>query len=165
MRFFPVVQWAERGGYLAIGHGNSVPRFHITWGTGPGVLEPFVRRVRGGVQRGLVTLHFRHRVTGLSMSNGVVDSVHGEILEPSTVERGVPSSRVVVGEFEMRAQAVIVTSGGIGGNHELVRRNWPQRMGPPPQRLLSGVPDHVDGHMQEVVAKSGGHLINEDRMW
>jgi predicted oxidoreductase len=165
VRFFPVVQWAERGGYLAIGHGNSVPRFHITWGTGPGVLEPFVRRVRGGEQRGLVTLRFRHRVTGLSMSDGVIDGVHGEILEPSTVERGVPSSRVVVGEFELRAQAVIVTSGGIGGNHELVRRNWPQRMGPPPQRLLSGVPDHVDGHMQEVVARSGGHLINEDRMW
>jgi len=165
VRFFPVVQWAERGGYLATGHGNSVPRFHVTWGTGPGVLEPFVRRVRGGVQRGLVTLRFRHRVTGLSMSNGVVDGVHGEILEPSTVERDVPGSRVVVGKFELRAQAVIVTSGGIGGNHELVRRNWPQRMGPPPQHLISGVPDHVDGHMLEVVATSGGHLINEDRMW
>jgi predicted oxidoreductase len=165
MRFFPVVQWAERGGYLATGHGNSVPRFHITWGTGPGVLEPFVRRVRGGVQQGLVTLRFRHRVTGLSMSNGVVDGVYGEILEPSTIERGVASSRVVVGEFELRAQAVIVTSGGIGGNHELVRRNWPQRLGSPPQHMVSGVPDHVDGHMLEVVATNGGHLINEDRMW
>jgi predicted oxidoreductase len=165
VRFFPVVQWAERGGYLATGHGNSVPRFHITWGTGPGVLEPFVNRVRGGVQRGLVTLRFRHRVTGLSMSNGAVDGVHGKILEPSTVERGVPSSRVVVGEFELRAQAVIVTSGGIGGNHELVRRNWPQRMGPSPQHLLSGVPDHVDGHMLDVVATNGGHIINADRMW
>jgi predicted oxidoreductase len=165
VRFFPVVQWAERGGYLATGHGNSVPRFHVTWGTGPGVLEPFVNRVRGGVQRGLVTLRFRHRVTGLSMNNGVVDGVHGEILEPSIVERGVPSSREVVGEFELGAQAVIVTSGGIGGNHELVRRNWPQRMGPAPQHLLAGVPDHVDGHMLEVVANNGGHIINADRMW
>jgi predicted oxidoreductase len=165
VRFFPVVQWAERGGYLATGHGNSVPRFHITWGTGPGVLEPFVRRVRGGVQRGLVTLRFRHRVTGLSISDGVVDGVRGEVLEPSTVERGVASSRVVAGEFELRAQAVIVTSGGIGGNHELVRRNWPERLGPPPQHMLSGVPDHVDGHMLEVVATSGGHIINADRMW
>jgi uncharacterized protein len=165
VRFFPVVQWAERGGYLATGHGNSVPHFHVTWGTGPGVLEPFVRRVREGVQRGLVTLRFRHRATGLTMSNGVVDGVHGEVLEPASVARGVASSRVVVGEFAMRAQAVIVTSGGIGGNHDLVRRNWPERLGAPPQRLISGVPAHVDGYMQEVVAASGGRIINPDRMW
>jgi predicted oxidoreductase len=165
IRFFPLVQWAERGGYLANGHGNSVPRFHVTWGTGPGVIEPFVRQVRAGVEQGLVTLLFRHRVTELSMSNGVVDGVHGEVLEPSSVERGVPSSRVVVDDFTFHAQAVIVTSGGIGGNHELVRRNWPQRMGPAPQRMLSGVPDHVDGRMLEVVATSGANIINMDRMW
>lgn len=163
--FFPVVQWAERGGYLATGHGNSVPRFHVTWGTGPGVLEPFVRRVREGEQRGLVTLHFRHRVTELTMTNGVVDGVHGEVLEPSSVERGTPSSRVVIGEFTLKTQAVIVTSGGIGGNHELVRRNWPKRLGEPPKQLISGVPDHVDGRMLDVIASSGGHLINTDRMW
>ncbi len=164
IRVFPVVQWAERGGYLANGHGNSVPRFHVTWGTGPGVIEPFVRRVRVGVQQGLAVLRFRHRVTELT-SNGVIDGVHGEILEPDVAERGMKSSRVVVGEFTLQAQAVIVTSGGIGGNHELVRRNWPQRMGPAPRHMVSGVPDHVDGHMLEVAAKSGAHIINEDRMW
>jgi uncharacterized protein len=165
VRIFPFVQWAERGGYLATGHGNSVPRFHVTWGTGPGVLEPFVRRVREGERRGLVTLLFRHRVTALTMTRGVVDGVHGDILEASSAERGQPSSRVVVGEFTLKAQAVIVTSGGIGGNHELVRRNWPKRLGEPPKRLLTGVPDHVDGRMLEVVAASNGHLINSDRMW
>jgi predicted oxidoreductase len=159
------VQWAERGGYLATGHGNSVPRFHVTWGTGPGVLEPFIRRVREGEQRGLVTLLFRHRVTSLTMTRGIIDGVHGDILEPSLVERGKPSSRVIVGDFTLKAQAVIVTSGGIGGNHELVRRNWPKRLGEPPKRLISGVPDHVDGRMLEVVAASNGHLINSDRMW
>ena len=163
--FFPLVQWAERGGYLATGHGNSVPRFHVTWGTGPAVVEPFVRRVRAGEQRGVVTLRFRHRVTGLTMTNGVVDGVHGEVLEPSSVERGRPSSRVVVSEFTLKTQAVIVTSGGIGGNHELVRRNWPRRLGDPPKQLISGVPDHVDGRMLDVIASSGGHLINSDRMW
>jgi predicted oxidoreductase len=165
VRLFPFVQWAERGGYLATGHGNSVPRFHVTWGTGPGVLEPFIRRVHEGEQRGLVTLLFRHRVTSLTMTGGIVDGVHGDILEPSSVERGQPSSRVVVGEFTLKAQAVIVTSGGIGGNHELVRRNWPQRLGEPPKRLITGVPDHVDGSMLEVIAASDGHLINSDRMW
>ena len=163
--FFPLVQWAERGGYLATGHGNSVPRFHVTWGTGPAVVEPFVRRVREGEQRGVVTLRFRHRVTELTMTNGVVDGVHGEVLEPSFVERGMPSSRVVVGDFTLKTQAVIVTSGGIGGNHELVRRNWPKRLGDPPKQLISGVPDHVDGRMLDVIASCGGHLINADRMW
>ncbi|HEY0754970.1 MAG TPA: FAD-binding dehydrogenase [Ktedonobacteraceae bacterium] len=165
VRVFPLVQWAERGGYLATGHGNSVPRFHVTWGTGPGVLEPFVERVRAGMKQGLITLRFRHRVNDLSVQAGVVKGVLGEVLEDSPAQRGAPSSRVVVGEFELHAQAVIVTSGGIGGNHELVRRNWPQRLGPPPQRLISGVPDHVDGRMLEVVAQHGAQIINADRMW
>ncbi|CAM5312494.1 FAD-binding dehydrogenase OS=Streptomyces rutgersensis OX=53451 GN=F0345_04510 PE=4 SV=1 [Streptomyces diastaticus subsp. diastaticus] len=165
VRFFPVVGWAERGGYDAGGHGNSVPRFHITWGTGPGLVAPFERRVREGVARGLVELRFRHRVTGLGRSAGSVDTVTGEVLEPSGADRGRASSREVAGAFELRAQAVIVTSGGIGGNHDLVRRNWPERLGTPPRKLLSGVPAHVDGLMLDVAAEAGGNLINGDRMW
>ncbi|MFI7321373.1 FAD-binding dehydrogenase [Streptomyces venezuelae] len=165
VRFFPVVGWAERGGYDAQGHGNSVPRFHITWGTGPGLLAPFVRRVRAGAARGLVQLRFRHRVTGLTRSAGSVDTVSGEVLEPSAVERGEASSRVVTGGFEFRAQAVIVTSGGIGGNHDLVRANWPERLGTPPRKMISGVPAHVDGRMLGIAEEAGAHLINRDRMW
>ncbi|GAA1143880.1 hypothetical protein F4556_005771 [Kitasatospora gansuensis] len=165
VRFFPVVGWAERGGLLASGPGNSVPRFHITWGTGPGLVEPFARRVRAAAARGLVEFRFRHRVTGLSASAGSVDTVAGEVLVPSTVARGEASSREVAGSFELRAQAVIVTSGGIGGNHELVRKAWPARLGTPPQKLLSGVPAHVDGLMLGITGAAGGHLINGDRMW
>jgi predicted oxidoreductase len=165
VRWFPVVGWAERGGYGAIGHGNSVPRFHITWGTGPGLLEPFVRRVRAAQARGLVELRFRHRVDDLLVEDGVAVGVRGAVLEPSGVARGQPSSRTVLGDFEVRAQAVLVTSGGIGGNHELVRKNWPTRMGSAPQRMLSGVPAHVDGRMLEIAERSGAHLINRDRMW
>ncbi|MER5398347.1 FAD-binding dehydrogenase [Streptomyces sp. NPDC002599] len=165
VRFFPVVGWAERGGYDANGHGNSVPRFHITWGTGPGLVAPFERRVREGVARGLVELRFRHRVTGLSRSAGSVDTVTGEVLEPSGIERGQASSRTVTGAFELRAQAVIVTSGGIGGNHDLVRANWPERLGTPPERMISGVPAHVDGAMLGIAEETGARLINRDRMW
>ena len=132
VRFVPNVGWAERGGYLATGHGNSVPRFHVTWGTGPGVIEPFVRRVREAQQRGLVELRFRHRVDELTVTDGAVTGVAGHLLEPSSVARGQASSREVVGEFELEAQAVIVTSGGIGANHELVRKNWPKRLGEAP---------------------------------
>src|SRR5687767_4426085 len=128
MTFFPVVGWAERGGYTANGHGNSVPRFHITWGTGPGVVEPFARRVREAVKAGRVELRFRHRVDALTTSAGAVTGVTGAVLEASSVERGQKSSRTEVGTFELNAQAVIVTSGGIGANHDLVRRNWPERL-------------------------------------
>ncbi|MER7998914.1 FAD-binding dehydrogenase [Streptomyces sp. NPDC095613] len=165
VRFFPVVGWAERGGYDARGHGNSVPRFHITWGTGPGVVAPFERRVREGVARGLVSFKFRHRVTGLGSSAGAVDTVTGEVLEPSDAARGTSSSREVAGAFELRAQAVIITSGGIGGNHELVRSQWPERLGTPPRSMLSGVPAHVDGLMLGIAEAAGAHHINRDRMW
>ncbi|MFD9104029.1 FAD-binding dehydrogenase [Streptomyces virginiae] len=165
VRFFPVVGWAERGGYDANGHGNSVPRFHITWGTGPGLVAPFERRVREGVARGLVRLAFRHRVTGLSATAGAVDTVTGEILEPSDAVRGTASGRETTGSFSLRAQAVIVTSGGIGGNHDLVRAQWPARLGTPPQRMLSGVPAHVDGLMLGIAEAAGASHINKDRMW
>ena len=165
IRFFPVVGWAERGGYLATEHGNSVPRFHLTWGTGPGVLEPFVRRVREAEKRGLVTFKFRHRINELLTTAGVADGVRGEVLESSNVERGQRSSRTVVGEFLLKAQAIIVTSGGIGGNHDLVRKNWPARLGVPPKRMVCGVPDHVDGRMLGITEAAGGNLINRDRMW
>ena len=165
LKIFPIVGWAERGGYLATGHGNSVPRFHVTWGTGPGVIEPFIRRVREAEARGLVSFRFRHRVMGLTKAGGVIDGVEGEVLEPSDAERGRPSSRRVAGSFALRAQAIIVTSGGIGGNHELVRRYWPKRLGEPPRHMISGVPEHVDGLMLDVAKTAGANLINSDRMW
>ncbi|TPK96432.1 MULTISPECIES: FAD-binding dehydrogenase [unclassified Mesorhizobium] len=165
LKFFPVVGWAERGGGNAVGHGNSVPRFHITWGTGPGVLEPFVLRVREAQKRGLVEFRFRHRVNEIVRTGDTVTGVRGDVLEPSSIERGHKSSRAVTGDFELHAQAVIVASGGIGGNHELVRQNWPQRLGAPPKRMIAGVPDHVDGRMLAITEAAGGSIINRDRMW
>src|SRR3954462_6272628 len=165
VRFFPVVGWAERGGYTATGHGNSVPRFHIVWGTGPGVLAPFARRVADAMDAGLVEVRSRHRVDGLGVTDGLVTGVRGAVLGASDAERGTASSRVEVGEFELSAQAVVVSSGGIGGNHDLVRKNWPARLGPVPQRLLSGVPAHVDGRMLQISQDAGGNVINPDRMW
>jgi hypothetical protein len=165
VRFLPTPGWAERGGYLATEHGNSVPRFHITWGTGPGLIEPFALRVRAAADRGLVSLRFRHRVDRLSMTGGALDGVTGTVLEQSSVARGEPSSRTPVGEFDLSAQAVIVTSGGIGANHDLVRASWPESLGKPPTRMLSGVPDHVDGRMLKITQDAGASIINPDRMW
>jgi uncharacterized protein len=165
IRFFPIVGWAERGGYSSLEHGNSVPRFHIVWGTGPGVLEPFVERVRDAERRGLITLQFRRRVTEIVIKGGVATGVRGDVLEPSNVPRGLSSLRRAAGEFAIDAQAVIVTAGGIGGNHDLVRANWPARLGAPPERMLSGVPDYVDGRMLGACEAAGASVINRDRMW
>ena len=164
-RIFPVVGWAERGGYDAMGHGNSVPRFHVTWGTGPGIVEPFERRAREASKRGKLIFKFRHRVDALIVTNGTVEGVSGAILEPDAVERGKSSSRKAVGDFSLRAPAVIVASGGIGGNHDLVRQNWPKRLGQPPKFMISGVPEHVDGRMIGITEVAGARLINRDRMW
>ncbi|MGO4537111.1 FAD-binding dehydrogenase [Paenibacillus sp. 2TAB19] len=165
VRFFPIVGWAERGGYLAEGHGNSVPRFHIVWGTGPGIVEPFERRVRAHMASGTITYLPRHLVDNLLRSNGAVTGVEGAVLAPSTAARGEASSREEVGRFEYRAQAVLVSSGGIGANHDLVRQNWPSRLGTPPDDMLSGVPAYVDGRMLAITEEAGGRIVNRDRMW
>ncbi|HEY1857857.1 FAD-binding dehydrogenase [Acidocella sp.] len=164
-RIFPVVGWAERGGYGAIGHGNSVPRFHLTWGTGPGVVAPFAHRVREHEAGGRITLRFRHKVSQLTMTNGAVDGIHGQILKPDTGARGKSSNRDVIGDFALRAPVVVVASGGIGGNHALVRKNWPTRLGTAPQTMVCGVPAHVDGSMMAITEATGAQLINPDRMW
>ncbi|PCE13691.1 FAD-binding dehydrogenase [Microbacterium sp. SZ1] len=163
--FFPVVGWAERGGYGALGPGNSVPRFHITWGTGPGIVAPFTVAVEQGERDGHLTVLARHRVTELVVTDGVVTGARGSILASSASERGVESSREVIGDFEITAGATIVSSGGIGGNHDLVRAAWPSRLGTPPDHMLTGVPAYVDGSMQSVSAAAGARLINGDRMW
>jgi len=165
IRFFPLVGWAERGGHHATGRGNSVPRFHVTWGTGPGVLEPFVHAARAAEEKGLLSFRFRHRVDELSTTTGRVDGVRGAILSPSSLPRGQKTSRDVVGSFELHAQSVIIASGGIGASEALVRRNWPARLGPPPATMIAGVPDHVDGRMLGIAETAGASIINRDRMW
>ncbi len=166
MRWFPVVGWAERGGGLADGHGNSVPRFHVTWGTGPGVLAPFVKKAKLIAADGRLSFRFRHRVDRLDIADGRVTGVSGAVLASDPVQRGEESSREEQGEFSLSAAAVIVSSGGIGGNQELVRRNWPvERLGQPPQNMVCGVPAHVDGRMIAITEAAGGGVINRDRMW
>ncbi len=166
MRWFPVVGWAERGGALAHGHGNSVPRFHITWGTGEGIVAPFVRLAQQAQADGKLVLKFRHRVTGLTVTNGAVTGVTGDVLADDDARRGASTNRSVAGQFDLSAQAVILTTGGIGGDHKQVRAHWPtDRLGPAPQRMVAGVPDYVDGQMARLAQRAGAHAINQDRMW
>ena len=165
VRFFPVVGWAERGDGTASGHGNSVPRFHVTWGTGPGLLEPFVRKAKELEIAGRLRYAFRHRVDDLVLTGGAVTGIRGTRLAPTHVDRGVATNRDPVGEFEHEAPIVVVTSGGIGGNHDLVRANWPVAQGDAPADMLTGVPAHVDGRMLGITSRAGGRIVNRERMW
>jgi len=165
VRFFPVVGWAERGGYLAEGHGNSVPRFHIVWGTGPGIIRPFEEKLRKAMEIGLVDYRPRHRVDDLIKENESIVGVKGAVLAPSKAGRGEASSREVIGSFIEHGAAVVITSGGIGANFDLIRKNWPERLGKAPVRMISGVPAHVDGRMLGITEQAGGRVVNWDRMW
>ena len=163
--FLPTVGWAERGDLRADGHGNSVPRFHVAWGTGTGVVAPFVAAAERAAEAGLLTFHHRHRVDELVVEQGTVTGVRGAVLAPDGAPRGVPSNRTVAGEFTLSAPAVVVTAGGIGANHDLVRQYWPARLGRPPASMVTGVPAYVDGRMLEIAAAAGARLVNRDRMW
>lgn len=167
LRSLPFVGWAERGSGSATGHGNSVPRFHLTWGTGPEVVRIFAEPVLAAQEAGLVRFAFRHQVDDLVVEDGACVGVRGSVLEADDdLARGLASSREVVGDFELRAPAVVVSSGGIGHNHDLMRQNWPvDRLGPAPRHMVAGVPAYVDGRMQQIAGAAGGNLINRDRMW
>ncbi|MGD2199574.1 FAD-binding dehydrogenase [Lysinibacillus fusiformis] len=165
IKFFPVVGWAERGGSLAGGHGNSVPRFHIVWGTGPGIVKPFVDKVKKAIKDGYIEFKPRHRVDEFIQQDGRIMGISGTVLAETFISRGEKSSRLGVGEFSYEAAAVIVASGGIGANLDLVRKNWPERLGTPPKNMVCGVPAYVDGRMLEITEHAGGRIVNRDRMW
>ncbi|MCS1390500.1 FAD-binding dehydrogenase [Lysinibacillus boronitolerans] len=165
IKFFPVVGWAERGGSLAGGHGNSVPRFHIVWGTGPGIVKPFVDKVKQAIKDGYIDFKPRHRVDEFIQQEGEITGISGTVLAETFINRGEKSSRLGIGEFSYEAKAVIVASGGIGANFDLVRKNWPARLGTPPKNMVCGVPAYVDGRMLEITEHAGGRIVNRDRMW
>lgn len=165
IKFFPVVGWAERGGSLAGGHGNSVPRFHIVWGTGPGIVKPFADKVKKAIKEGFVDFKPRHRVDEFIQKDDKIAGISGTILAESFAQRGEQSSRLGIGAFSYEADAVIVASGGIGANIDLVRKNWPARLGAPPKNMVCGVPAYVDGRMLEITEHVGGRIVNRDRMW
>ena len=161
----PMVGWAERGSGRADGHGNSVPRFHVAWGTGTGVSEPFAQSAREAADAGTLAFYHRHQVDDLIVEAGRVTGVTGTVLAPDNAARAVPSNRTAVGSFTLRAPAVVLATGGIGGNHELVRKYWPARLGKPPRQMITGVPAHVDGRMLDIAEQAGGRIVNRDRMW
>ncbi len=146
VRFFPVVNWAERGNF---GDGNSVPRFHLTWGTGKALVQAVWGAIESHPRRGALEVRFGARVTALILDDG---RVVGCKLDDHTEARA--------------GKAVVIAAGGIGGNPDLVRRVWPTaELGSPPQQLLMGSHPYADGALHEEVQRVGGAVTNLSRMW
>ncbi|HCY6707651.1 TPA: FAD-binding dehydrogenase [Staphylococcus aureus] len=165
IKLTPMLGWAERGGSLASGHGNSVPRFHITWGTGPGLINPFIDYVLKKEKEGQFRFLSRHQVTHIDIQNNQIKGISGNILEPSDVNRGEASSREIIDTFAYDVDDLVISTGGIGANHDMIKKNWPKRLGPPPNYMIQGVPDSTDGKMIELTETLGVNIVNKDRMW
>ncbi|MBG9211568.1 MULTISPECIES: FAD-binding dehydrogenase [Mammaliicoccus] len=165
IKLTPMLGWAERGGSLANGHGNSVPRFHITWGTGPGLINPFVDYVLKKEKEGKFRFLTRHQVTNIDIHNNQIKGISGNILEPSDVNRGEPSSRKIIDTFTYDVDNLVISTGGIGANQDMIKKNWPKRLGTPPNYMIQGVPDSTDGKMIELSESLGVNIVNKDRMW
>ncbi|HDD0301613.1 TPA: FAD-binding dehydrogenase [Staphylococcus aureus] len=165
IKLTPMLGWAERGGSLASGHGNSVPRFHITWGIGPGLINPFIDYVLKKEKEGQFRFLSRHQVTHIDIQNNQIKGISGNILEPSDVNRGEASSREIIDTFAYDVDDLVISTGGIGANHDMIKKNWPKRLGPPPNYMIQGVPDSTDGKMIELTETLGVNIVNKDRMW
>jgi predicted oxidoreductase len=143
--FFPVVNWAERGMYS---DGNSVPRFHLVWGCGQGLVDAIWGKLRAHDNKDDLVVHFETRVTELIPTDD--GAIAGVALEDGT---------------ELRANATLIAAGGIGGNLDLVKKEWPKDMGDPPDQLLMGSHYYADGALHDEVKRRGGNVTHIDRMW
>ncbi|MBA4505412.1 FAD-binding dehydrogenase [Corynebacterium sanguinis] len=166
LRVLPTIGWAERGSGDASGHGNSVPRFHVTWGTGPEVVRVFREPLLEAEKQGKVEFRFRHRVDDVIVESGRAVGVTGIVLDDDPAVRGAASNKQEGDAFEIRGAAVVIATGGIGGNLDKVRAMWPDdRWGPCPEYMVTGVPAYVDGRGIDIAKKAGANLVNTDRMW
>jgi uncharacterized protein len=152
VRFFPVVNWAERGVY---GDGNSVPRFHLTWGCGKALTDALWAAIQAHPDRPRLEVRFRQRAAELVIEGGAVTGCR------IVSEDGEPGD---TGEV-IDAQHVVIAAGGVGGNLEIVRQNWPPELGRPPKEILMGSHYYADGAMHEEVGRIGGNVTHLSRMW
>jgi predicted oxidoreductase len=146
--FFRAVNWTERGYFVP---GNSVPRFHIVWGTGEGLVLALIALLEEHEKAGRLRLHFNHSVDGFTQSAGQIIGCHG------THEAGA---------FEACGDAVVIASGGLAGNQDKVRALWPRdQWGEPPEPMLNGSIPEADGRLLDQAAALGANLTHLPKMW
>ncbi|HZU60676.1 MAG TPA: FAD-binding dehydrogenase [Solirubrobacteraceae bacterium] len=151
VRFFPVVNWAERGVY---GDGNSVPRFHLTWGCGKALVDALWEAIQRHPRRSSLEVRFRTRVAELL-------SAEGRATGCRMVSQDDPGAE----GHQVRAKTVVIAAGGVGGNLDIVRREWPAELGAPPPEILMGSHYYADGAMHEEARRLGANVTHISRMW
>lgn len=148
VRFFRGVNWTERGYFVP---GNSVPRFHIAWGTGEGIVLALIPHLEEHEKAGRLQLHFDHRVEGLTQEGGQVVGCHGTHS---------------AGSFEARGDAIVIAAGGIAGNHDKVREVWPRdQLGEPPEVMLNGSIPEADGRLFDRAEELGANVTHLEQLW
>ena len=148
IRFMPAVNWVERGLY---GDGNSLPRYHIVWGTARELVRQMIAAMREAGSGGRLTVLHRHRVTQL-------ESGAGRIVGVVTVDEATGA------ELRLHAPVVVLAMGGINGSHEQVRANWPKDR-PLPATMLNGAHPFADGALHRHAAGLGAQIEHAGEMW
>jgi uncharacterized protein len=150
IEFLPVVNWPERGVFRP---GNSVPRWHITWGTGFEIIFRLLNALEAHAKRGNLELRFDHEVSDVEITNGRATALTG-----TSLTDGRP--------FRARGEHVVIASGGIcGGDLSKLRRHWLPEWGEPPAHILNGAHIYADGLLHDKVAQLGGHLTHLENQW
>ena len=149
LKFLPAVNWVERGQY---GEGNCLPRYHVLWGTGFGLVQRFISLIKTHVNRHKITICYEHKVNGFIKSNGSIKGC-----------KAIDESLSVPREFY--AKHIVVAAGGMGGNLKKVRDNWYSPWGKAPSEILNGSHKYADGLMHDVLVDEGAKVTHLDKMW
>jgi uncharacterized protein len=150
IKFLPLVNWAERGVY---GPGNTVPRWHITWGTGHEIIACLLNALEAHPQSSNLNLQFDTEVSSIETANGHAIGVRGRVMDSGD-------------EIAVTAEHVVIASGGIcGGDLSRLRAEWYKPWGEPPKKLLNGAHIYGDGMLHDRVAALGGAVTHLDLHW
>ena len=149
IKFMPAVNWVERG---MNGDGNSVPRYHIVYGTSRELTRTMIAAMHAANKNNQLTLLHSHSITALEQCGETITGAVG--CDDKNGE-----------EIRFTAETVVVATGGINGNHRQTRANWPAQR-PLPDTMLNGAHPLADGNMHHHVADTlGGHIVNAGEMW
>ena len=147
--FMPAVNWVERG---RNGDGNSLPRYHIVWGTSRFMTQRLIATLREAGAGGRLSLLHRHRVTALERQAGQVTGA-------------MAIDEATGADVRLQAPVVVLATGGINGSHEEARKNWPADR-PCPTAMLNGAHPFADGRLHHWAAEHvGAQITHAGEMW
>lgn len=149
IKFLPLLNWPERGLYRT---GNSLPRWHVTWGTGSEIISKMIHAIEHHQNYKKLNIHFEHEVSGFKKMNGRVIGVYGK--------KSGGENYTASGEH------IVIACGGIcGGDLSKLRENWHKPWGSPPDIILNGGYPYSDGKLHDKAKEIGAQLTHLDNQW